>query len=687
MRLRHYTTYLLIGILLVLMVVPVSAAVQTFYDVNDGYVSQVADSNWSTMRNATGDNAVNDNANYVMGGDLLALTTVNNYSQNRRGLITFNTTGISSITSATISVYISAKGMGLGAFNYSVINTSAAEVDGNFAASDYSKTDFTRLSYPVENSSIPVMGWMNFTLNAAGIDYINRTANTTFMFANGCDIDFCTPEWASAGNSYMFMYSKQKSTGAYTPYLTLNAEPPTGLTYYAYGDSITRATGGDLAVDGSEAYIMQMTATHNATATADHNADGGSKTSGWGLANYASHGDSASHIFIMFGVNDRALGETGAATAQNLSWLYSNYTVAGFDSYILIEPLADPDLSDSEWTEYTNQYDNITIIKDFLYTYGVPNSSVVDIYDAIDSIPRNGVTDESNTSLKLSGDYVHPNAEGHRLMGEYLWDFLNDDIGSPIASFTKNQTGGLLPLSVAFTDTSTRIPTTWNWSFGDGNWTNGTTQNPTHTYDFAGTFNSFLIATNAAGSNQSANQTITVTSAITPVAAFAATASGTTVTFTDQSTNTPTSWTWQYNQHEAPGWVEFSTSQNPSYPFGVGTFDINLTATNAAGSDSEVKESFVIVSPAGEGKVFPTEPSTLDATKARYAAGWDTDYATMHVLWLLPLIVGVALALAAFTGKQTDYTLLMAGVISITIGMIILVVIFGLMSTVGGVMD
>jgi hypothetical protein len=59
----------------------------------------------------------------------------------------------------------------------------------------------------------------------------------------------------------------------------------------------------------------------------------------------------------------------------------------------------------------------------------------------------------------------------------------------------------------------------------------------------------------------------------------------------------------------------------------------------------------------------------------------------MLVLWLLPLIIGVALALAAFTGKQTDYTLLMAGVISITIGMIILVVIFGLMSTVGGVMD
>jgi peptidoglycan/xylan/chitin deacetylase (PgdA/CDA1 family) len=54
---------------------------------------------------------------------------------------------------------------------------------------------------------------------------------------------------------------------------------------------------------------------------------------------------------------------------------------------------------------------------------------------------------------------------------------------------------------------------------------------------------------------------------VEPVASFTATSSGATVTFTDQSTNTPTSWTWQYNQHEAPGWVQFSTSQNPSYNF------------------------------------------------------------------------------------------------------------------------
>jgi hypothetical protein len=87
---------------------------------------------------------------------------------------------------------------------------------------------------------------------------------------------------------------------------------------------------------------------------------------------------------------------------------------------------------------------------------------------------------------------------------------LYDPTVSPTASFTKNATIGVQPAAIQFNDTSTNTPTGWNWSFGDGNWSNGTTQNATHTYDFAGTFNSFLIATNAAGSNQSATQVITV---------------------------------------------------------------------------------------------------------------------------------------------------------------------------------
>ena len=56
----------------------------------------------------------------------------------------------------------------------------------------------------------------------------------------------------------------------------------------------------------------------------------------------------------------------------------------------------------------------------------------------------------------------------------------------PAAAFTGTPTTGTVPLTVAFTDTSTSTPTVWNWSFGDGNYSN--LQNPTHTYTEAGTY-------------------------------------------------------------------------------------------------------------------------------------------------------------------------------------------------------
>ena len=38
----------------------------------------------------------------------------------------------------------------------------------------------------------------------------------------------------------------------------------------------------------------------------------------------------------------------------------------------------------------------------------------------------------------------------------------------PVANFTSNPTTGFAPLNVAFTDTSTGLPASWSWDFGDG---------------------------------------------------------------------------------------------------------------------------------------------------------------------------------------------------------------------------
>ena len=67
----------------------------------------------------------------------------------------------------------------------------------------------------------------------------------------------------------------------------------------------------------------------------------------------------------------------------------------------------------------------------------------------------------------------------------------------PGADFIANQSSGVVPLAVQFTDTSTGIPTMWLWDFGDG--TMATTQHPIHTFTSPGTYTVNLTATNPDG--------------------------------------------------------------------------------------------------------------------------------------------------------------------------------------------
>lgn len=68
-----------------------------------------------------------------------------------------------------------------------------------------------------------------------------------------------------------------------------------------------------------------------------------------------------------------------------------------------------------------------------------------------------------------------------------------------------------------------------------------------------------------------------------------------TVVFTDQSTNSPTSWLWDFGDGQT------STSQNPSHVYSVaGTYSVSLTATNDAGSDGLTRSDYITAQAAVE---------------------------------------------------------------------------------------
>ncbi|HVP96152.1 PKD domain-containing protein [Methanoregula sp.] len=69
----------------------------------------------------------------------------------------------------------------------------------------------------------------------------------------------------------------------------------------------------------------------------------------------------------------------------------------------------------------------------------------------------------------------------------------------PVAGFSANVSNGTAPLNVVFADASTNTPAAWNWSFGDGTYSE--VKSPEKTYASAGNFTVNLTVQNTYGTN------------------------------------------------------------------------------------------------------------------------------------------------------------------------------------------
>jgi PKD repeat protein len=99
-----------------------------------------------------------------------------------------------------------------------------------------------------------------------------------------------------------------------------------------------------------------------------------------------------------------------------------------------------------------------------------------------------------------------------------------------------------------------------------------------------------------------------------PVANFSATpTSGVaplTVTFTDTSTNSPTSWAWDFDNN---GTID-STVQHPQHAYtAAGAYSVTLTATNSGGGGTLTKTGYISVGPGGGGGGTQTFAPVADA--------------------------------------------------------------------------
>ena len=177
----------------------------------------------------------------------------------------------------------------------------------------------------------------------------------------------------------------------------------------------------------------------------------------------------------------------------------------------------------------------------------------------------------------------------------------------PVAAFSANNTTPIIDRNVLFTDLSTGAPTAWNWSFGDGTYSE--VQNPVHAFSTVDTFTVILNSSNLWGYDLETKVGY-ITSGEIPVAAFSANDTtpntGDIVLFTDESTNSPTAWNWSF------GDSTYSELQNPTHAYSSeGNFTVSLNASNVHGYTIETKTDYIYY---GE---IPVASFTVSNTTAR----------------------------------------------------------------------
>ncbi|MFH1051389.1 MAG: PKD domain-containing protein [bacterium] len=159
------------------------------------------------------------------------------------------------------------------------------------------------------------------------------------------------------------------------------------------------------------------------------------------------------------------------------------------------------------------------------------------------------------------------------------------------ANFVADTTIGIQPFTITFTNLSTGYPSSYQWTFGDGE--TSTAENPVHVYTSSGDFTVTLSITSGTYTgSRIRNDYIIVDDVLTSNFTATPTAGSSTLTvnFQDASLSTPDTWDWDFGDGTS------STFQNPSHSYvSPGIYTVSLTVTNYQGSSTETKEDFITV--------------------------------------------------------------------------------------------
>ena len=242
---------------------------------------------------------------------------------------------------------------------------------------------------------------------------------------------------------------------------------------------------------------------------------------------------------------------------------------------------------------------------------------------------------DGGTSIEKHPEYAYPaagvfavsltatNVYGSSTESKVDYITVTEVIHIPVAEFSASATVITEGDQVEFTDLSDNSPTSWSWDFGDGG--TSTLQNPSYIYASAGTYTVSLTVSNSAGSDNE-TKTYYITVGSPPVADFVGSPTtigvGESVQFTDQSTNSPTNWSWDFGDGQT------SAERNPSHIYSsVGTYTVSLTVMNSFGQDTETKTDYITGGSPPDAD-FVGSPTTIGVGESVQFTDLSTNYPT-----------------------------------------------------------
>jgi M6 family metalloprotease-like protein len=280
-------------------------------------------------------------------------------------------------------------------------------------------------------------------------------------------------------------------------------------TSTASGTSVTTWSWnfGDGAYSTAQnpAHTYAAAGTYTVTLTAS---DGGSTsdsvsrsvtvTSGGGLVYCTAQGNNNQYEWIA-GVSVGSLNNTSNASGySDFTAQTANLTAGGSVNVNLT-----PGFAGTGYSEYWKVWIDYNIDGDFddagEEVYSGSGSSAVSgtftVPSGASGITRMRIVMRYNAAPSSCGAFDYGEVE------DYTVNISAATVNPPVANFTASSTTITAGQSVTFTDTSTNNPTGWSWSFNGGTPSSSTSQNPTVTYNTAGTYSVSLTASNSAGSN------------------------------------------------------------------------------------------------------------------------------------------------------------------------------------------